>query len=278
MKNIFFIGNGHGGRSALKGLQKRFEKIGILSKDDRLRRLARKGDFLYHDLCDITEKFGVMAGNLEILPSEFILNHTTLNIHYSLLPHLRGLHSVAWAILNGDTEIGWTVHKVEERIDAGPIYYQKKIIYNRYSSTEIMSIFDAQVEEKIGEIVQSILDGKKCPRLQNEANATWVAKRNLDDCLIDFEQSTEYLNRFFLALVRPYPLPSILIKNTKFEVSQMKLIKRKYCCTNGRVVNIDNDGVYIKCSDGLLIISEILDHEYRAIDPRTYLRLGTRLG
>lgn len=278
MSNIFFIGGGHGGISALKGLQKKFRRICILTNDNAVRKLAREEDSLSHGYNDITEKFGVMAGNLDILPIEFITNRMVLNIHYSLLPHLRGLHSVAWAILNGDSEIGWTVHKVEERIDAGPIFHQEKIIYDQYSSTDIMNIFNNQIEEKIGEIAQSIFNGSKVSYLQNEKNATWVPKRNSDDCLIDFDQTIEYLNRFFLALVRPYPLPSILVKNKKFEVSKMKLLERKYFCTNGRVVNIDSEGVFIKCSDGILVISELLDQENIAVDPRSYLSLGMRLG
>lgn len=49
-----------------------------------------------------------------------------LNKHSSLLPKYRGLFPVFWAYLNGD-DIGITIHKMNERIDAGEIVLQKNM-------------------------------------------------------------------------------------------------------------------------------------------------------
>lgn len=48
-----------------------------------------------------------------------------INIHSSLLPKYRGPAPVLWAIRNGDAEIGLTVHRMDERFDAGPILAQQ---------------------------------------------------------------------------------------------------------------------------------------------------------
>ncbi len=47
-----------------------------------------------------------------------------LNVHPSVLPKYRGPSPVLWAIRNGDPSIGVTVHRMDERIDAGPILAQ----------------------------------------------------------------------------------------------------------------------------------------------------------
>lgn len=48
-----------------------------------------------------------------------------LNIHSSLLPKYRGPAPVIWAIRNGDPEIGFTIHRMDENFDTGPILAQK---------------------------------------------------------------------------------------------------------------------------------------------------------
>lgn len=47
-----------------------------------------------------------------------------LNVHPSALPKYRGPSPVLWAIRNGDPFLGITVHRMTERIDAGPILAQ----------------------------------------------------------------------------------------------------------------------------------------------------------
>jgi methionyl-tRNA formyltransferase len=48
-----------------------------------------------------------------------------LNGHPSLLPRHRGPVPVAWAIKEGDEEIGITVHRMEAELDTGPILAQR---------------------------------------------------------------------------------------------------------------------------------------------------------
>jgi folate-dependent phosphoribosylglycinamide formyltransferase PurN len=50
-----------------------------------------------------------------------------INIHPSLLPDLRGLHTHERAIEAGHAEHGCTVHLVTEDLDAGPIVAQARV-------------------------------------------------------------------------------------------------------------------------------------------------------
>ena len=49
-----------------------------------------------------------------------------VNLHGSLLPHLRGAAPIQWAVINGDTETGVTVFRLVEKMDAGPIITQRR--------------------------------------------------------------------------------------------------------------------------------------------------------
>lgn len=70
-----------------------------------------------------------LAGFMRVLTGEFVsqFQGRMLNIHPSLLPKYKGLHTHARAIDAGDAEHGCTVHEVTAALDDGPILGQARI-------------------------------------------------------------------------------------------------------------------------------------------------------
>src|SRR5438067_4891670 len=70
----------------------------------------------------------VVAAYGQILPASIlkIPEHGCVNVHTSLLPRYRGAAPIQWAILNGDSETGVTIMKMEEGMDTGPIISQAR--------------------------------------------------------------------------------------------------------------------------------------------------------
>jgi phosphoribosylglycinamide formyltransferase-1 len=70
-----------------------------------------------------------LAGFMRILTSDFTRKWEgrMLNIHPSLLPKYKGLHTHARALEAGDTEHGCSVHEVTAALDDGPILGQARI-------------------------------------------------------------------------------------------------------------------------------------------------------
>jgi methionyl-tRNA formyltransferase len=50
-----------------------------------------------------------------------------VNAHPSLLPRYRGPHPIAWAVQQGETEIGLSFHRMDEHFDTGPILAQAPV-------------------------------------------------------------------------------------------------------------------------------------------------------
>ena len=48
-----------------------------------------------------------------------------INLHFSLLPKWRGAAPVQRAMMAGETELGFTIFKLDEGMDTGPIYSQR---------------------------------------------------------------------------------------------------------------------------------------------------------
>ena len=71
----------------------------------------------------------VLAGFMRILTSEFVSYYANrlINVHPSLLPKYKGLHTHRRAIAAGDTTTGATVHWVTEELDSGNIIRQIEV-------------------------------------------------------------------------------------------------------------------------------------------------------
>lgn len=271
--------NGEGGTYALKSLQKSFSTIAVLTEDDDIKEMLRESDFLINSLQDSPIDVVVCAAYMDFIPKD-VLNSKKyiINTHPSLLPKYRGIHALAWAMLNLENELGFTVHLMNEHMDDGPILEQYKIEYNNQTSRDIMLMFHDYVLDHLGRITEELLNGKIEPREQDINEATWVSKRNLDDCLIDFNASNKYIRAMFKALVKPYPLPMIKVKDKNYEISEFELLDKDYHMHIGRVVNVQEGNVYIKTKEGVLIIKQLHPMgKSDIIKPSNILKLGQRL-
>ena len=70
-----------------------------------------------------------LAGFMRVLTAGFVsqFQGRFLNIHPSLLPKYKGLHTHARALEAGDAEHGCTVHEVTPALDDGPILGQARV-------------------------------------------------------------------------------------------------------------------------------------------------------
>jgi phosphoribosylglycinamide formyltransferase-1 len=71
----------------------------------------------------------VLAGFMRILSKEFIqrFDNMILNIHPSLLPELKGLHTHRRALEEGKKVHGASVHFVSNELDSGPVVIQAEV-------------------------------------------------------------------------------------------------------------------------------------------------------
>lgn len=71
----------------------------------------------------------ILAGFMRVLTAGFTEHYRgrLLNIHPSLLPKFRGLHTHERAIAAGETEHGATIHFVTAELDGGPLIVQARV-------------------------------------------------------------------------------------------------------------------------------------------------------
>lgn len=240
---IYLAGEGWGNESAYKGLCKQFSDIRHIT------------DITLTELKDETIVF---AGYKPLVPYEVLYNNKCINVHYSLLPKYRGLHSTVWSILNDEDYLGLSIHLMTEFIDDGPIIHQYRIKNDKVkTSNEFMGMLNAYIADNLGYIIGDYLNGKIITAENDKSKATWVGKRNHQDCKVNFNSDLHYLQCFFRALVEPYPLPYVEYKGEELKITKVGFHPVNVDTHIGRILNIDNDGVWVKAKDGYLIIKEL---------------------
>ena len=78
---------------------------------------------------------------------------------------------------------------------------------------------------------------------------------------------------FFRALVEPYPLPFFYYKGQKFWPSSVKFQEVQLTTHIGRILNIDNEGVWIKVLDGYMIFDLIRNTRGDIVD-KSFFSIG----
>jgi methionyl-tRNA formyltransferase len=85
-----------------------------------------------------------------------------LNGHPSLLPRHRGPVPVAWAIRNGDEEIGITFHFMDAELDTGPVVAQRSYPLGEFAEPdEFYARMGVVVTETLREALEKIAAGER---------------------------------------------------------------------------------------------------------------------
>lgn len=77
-----------------------------------------------------------------------IPTHGMLNIHHEMLPQYQNAQSVIWQLYNGSRTSGYTIHRIDKRIDTGEIVKQE----------EVPIRFEATLAETVSATVAALYD------------------------------------------------------------------------------------------------------------------------
>lgn len=175
------------------------------------------------------------------------------NLHGSLLPRYRGRAPVNWALVNGETETGATLHKMVKRPDAGDIVGQQKVTIADNDTA-------LTLHKKVLEAAQAVLK-EQLPRLKNgtatftkqdESQASYFGRRTAADGEILWHKSAKEINNLVRAVTEPYPGAFSYLGQRKLIVWRSRVLDTQHDKQPGTVLS--TSPLVIACGEGALEI------------------------
>ena len=182
-----------------------------------------------------------------------------LNVHTSLLPKYRGASPIQSAILNGETETGVTIMKMDAGLDTGDILAQTRTPVLPEDNSQTLHDRLAQLgADLLVATIPDFVGGKIRPRPQPAEGASYAAKIKKEDGKIDWSEPAEKnLNR--LRAFTPWPGAFTFLK-TEPKPQLLKIWKAEVVEKSGKageILSADKDGIVVACGKNALRILEL---------------------
>jgi UDP-4-amino-4-deoxy-L-arabinose formyltransferase/UDP-glucuronic acid dehydrogenase (UDP-4-keto-hexauronic acid decarboxylating) len=129
-----------------------------------------------------------------------------LNLHGSLLPAYRGRAPLNWALVNGETRTGVTLHHMTREADAGDIVAQEAIDISPDDTA--LTLYERMVKVGVDLLVRwspAVLAGTAPRRPQDHARATVFGRRRPEDGRVAWTWPARRIANMIRAVARPYP-------------------------------------------------------------------------
>lgn len=189
------------------------------------------------------------------LLKETVLNALPMgwvNLHYSLLPALRGAAPVQYALLRDLPTTGVTVFQLDKGMDTGPILLQAPtaIEPNENAGRLLNRLTDIGISVLL-EILPSIAAGIAKPLDQDASKVSFAPKIHRADAQIDWRLPARDIQQLVLAM-NPEPIAWSTHESDSIRVLDASANSgQKFEGPLGQVQHIDGE-ILVKCGVGLL--------------------------
>ncbi len=182
------------------------------------------------------------------------------NIHFSKLPSYKGMYTSVWPILNGETEMGVTLHIIDHGIDTGNIIDQ--IVFplsfgeNSYDLyCKFLNYAFIIFKQNWNNLKTTDLKGE----LQAIINSSYYSKDTLDyrNISINLNATAYHLQNQIRAFnFRPYQLPKV----KGYTISHVKITNERSSKKPGTLLNSNNISMTFATIDyNIILFKDNLD-------------------
>lgn len=185
-----------------------------------------------------------------------------INIHGSLLPQWRGAAPIQRALLSGQKTTGVTIMQIVKELDAGDMLYKKEIaISNEDTSGSLFERLATCGAQALVEAMPKILKGELASEKQDSALVTYAQKLSKEESPLNFSLSAEELSLQVRGL-NPWPVATTTFEDVVYKVFNAQALSQDNYgnlddLDNGAIVEVNNQGIVLKCAQGLLLLQTI---------------------
>jgi methionyl-tRNA formyltransferase len=310
---ILFIGTPELARASLRALLKvpQFQVVGVVTQPDRpkgrdlklqaspVKELALRARLPIHQperardeqfiqqVRTLQLDLIAVAAYGQILPPSLLeaTRFGCVNVHTSLLPKYRGAAPIQWAILEGETQTGVTIMKMDAGLDTGDILAQETTPI--YPEDDSQTLHDRLADMGASLLVRTIpeyLAGKVPPQPQSSHGVSYARKIRRTDGQIDWTKPARVVWNRVRGLI-PWPgaftfLPDVpqshLLKIWKADVANN-------VGSPGEVLQADKSCIVLGCGEGSLRVLVLQREGSRKMSAQEFiaghnLQVGLKIG
>ncbi len=177
-----------------------------------------------------------------------------LNLHGSKLPAYRGRCPINWALVNGETKTGITLHHMTSRPDAGDIVAQADI---DISEDDTALTLHHKASAALPALLEAALPGilkNKSPRIsQDQSLASYFGGRKPKDGEINWNWEPSTIKNLVRAVTKPYPGAFSFSGNRKILFWDVSISTQTYDVDPGTIVS--SSPFTIACAKGAIQVN-----------------------
>jgi methionyl-tRNA formyltransferase len=129
-----------------------------------------------------------------------------LNMHGSLLPKYRGRAPVHWAILNGESATGASLHYMLEKPDAGALVDQQSVpILENDTALDVSLKVAEAAEQVLRRSLPALVSGNAQARPLDLTQGSYFGRRRPEDGRIDWGRGAREIHDLVRAVAPPFP-------------------------------------------------------------------------
>lgn len=287
---LLILGNAGPVISLIKSLQSPEIRIVGVSQDRPLED-ARQREFI-HDLLTLNVTLIEQESGLPDFDLAFVINYNKIinlsqflgkkmiNLHMGLLPKYRGNNANAWAVINGERTVGYTIHEITDRLDAGDIYYKFEYdIAGDATYLNAKKAIESDIALKIEGVIRSIYDNLLAPQSQSESEFVYCSRlRKADGLIKDWDKPTDYFLRKHFVFGKPLGTGLyFFFRDIRYEIGFLESIPQfaQSEGISGAVVFIEGQSLWVKTRDSAVQLSGITSNE-KPIHVNAVFKIGNR--
>ncbi len=194
----------------------------------------------------------------------------SFNLHASLLPKYRGAAPIQWTLINGEKETGVTTFALEDKVDTGKLYIQRRIEIE--DDDDFGTMHDKLSElgaQAVLETVNLIESGNFELIEQDNSQATPAPKITPEIGRIDWSKKAEDIHNLVRGL-SPVPAAYFYFEEKKIKIFKTRFVNKKVT-TPGKFI-ISKTNLLVECGENQLEILDLQLEGKKRLNAEEFLR------
>lgn len=206
-----------------------------------------------------------------------VVPHGWINLHFSLLPALRGAAPVQWAIIWGETLTGATTFKISKGIDTGEIYGTlTEVIKANDTSGQLLDRLSESGAHLMEKTLQALESGQLIGQKQSPDGVSYAPKITPRDTQIRWDLPATIIDRLIRG-THPAPGAWSTLEGVRIGVEpiSLKVPQDLEKLAPGEVL-VTKKTVYVGCADQNIALQNIIPKGKKSMPAADWAR-GARL-